>query len=410
MARTLFLSYDGMTDPLGQSQVLPYLVGLSQHGFDITLVSFEKPIRFTTNHLHIESLCLNNRISWFPLQYSNRFGVFSAVLNLFLLRQLVRRLHNSHSFELVHCRSYITALIGQWMKSRYGVKFIFDMRGFWADERVDGEIWDLNNLFYRLIYNYFKKKEKEFIQESNHIITLTEQSRSIIYSWSGKNVQPTAITVIPCCVDLNHFNSNGISESDKLNLRYLLNISKSARVISYVGSIGTWYMLPEMLSFFVRWLLIYPDSIFLFISQDDPKTILREATLQGVSHDKIRINSTSRTEMPLYISISDCSLFFIKPVFSKIASSPTKQGEIMAMGVPVICNIGIGDTDMIIRAYNSGLLINQLIESAYDQAISVYHQAHFESSAIRKGAVHHFSLDEGIHRYKSVYERILSVP
>jgi len=169
-------------------------------------------------------------------------------------------------------------------------------------------------------------------------------------------------------------------------------------------------MLPEMLSFFVRWLLIYPDSIFLFISQDDPKTILREATLQGVSHDKIRINSTSRTEMPLYISISDCSLFFIKPVFSKIASSPTKQGEIMAMGVPVICNIGIGDTDMIIRAYNSGLLINQLIESAYDQAISVYHQAHFESSAIRKGAVHHFSLDEGIHRYKSVYERILSVP
>ena len=82
----------------------------------------------------------------------------------------------------------------------------------------------------------------------------------------------------------------------------------------------------------------------------------------------------------------------------------------MAMGVPVICNIGIGDTDMIIRAYNSGLLINQLIESSYDQAISVYHQAHFESSAIRKGAVHHFSLDEGIHRYKSVYERILSVP
>jgi glycosyltransferase involved in cell wall biosynthesis len=284
------------------------------------------------------------------------------------------------------------------------------MRGFWADERVDGKIWNLNTLFFRVVYNYFKKKEKQFIHESNHIIALTEQSRSIINSWFVRNVQPTAITVIPCCVDLNHFNSNAISNSDKLNLRDLLNISNSTRVISYVGSIGTWYMLPEMLAFFVRWLLIYPDSIFLFISQEDPQIILREATLQGVSHDNIRINSVSRAEMPLYISISDFSLFFIKPFFSKIASSPTKLGEIMAMGVPVICNIGIGDTDMIVRASNSGLLVDQFIESAYDQVISEYHLANFDSSTTRKGAVHHFSLDEGIHRYKTVYERLLSVP
>jgi len=38
----LYLSYDGMTDSLGKSQVLPYLVGLSTKGFRITLISFEK--------------------------------------------------------------------------------------------------------------------------------------------------------------------------------------------------------------------------------------------------------------------------------------------------------------------------------------------------------------------------------
>ena len=38
--RALFLSYDGMTDPLGPSQVLPYLVGLAARGHRITLISF----------------------------------------------------------------------------------------------------------------------------------------------------------------------------------------------------------------------------------------------------------------------------------------------------------------------------------------------------------------------------------
>ncbi len=29
----LYISYDGMTDPLGQSQVLPYLKGLAKKGY-----------------------------------------------------------------------------------------------------------------------------------------------------------------------------------------------------------------------------------------------------------------------------------------------------------------------------------------------------------------------------------------
>ena len=39
----LYLSYDGMTDPLGQSQVLPYLIGLTKEGFTFHIISFEKP-------------------------------------------------------------------------------------------------------------------------------------------------------------------------------------------------------------------------------------------------------------------------------------------------------------------------------------------------------------------------------
>ena len=40
--RVLFISYNGMLDPLGQSQVIPYLRELSKRGVRFTLLSFER--------------------------------------------------------------------------------------------------------------------------------------------------------------------------------------------------------------------------------------------------------------------------------------------------------------------------------------------------------------------------------
>ena len=41
-------------------------------------------------------------------------------------------------------------LIALFCKKIFGTKFIFDMRGFWADERVDGDIWKKMTSFIRL--------------------------------------------------------------------------------------------------------------------------------------------------------------------------------------------------------------------------------------------------------------------
>src|SRR5262245_48131003 len=40
--RVIYVSYDGALDPLGASQVVPYLLGLAERGVAVTLVSFEK--------------------------------------------------------------------------------------------------------------------------------------------------------------------------------------------------------------------------------------------------------------------------------------------------------------------------------------------------------------------------------
>ena len=35
-------------------------------------------------------------------------------------------------------------------------KLLFDTRGFWADERVDGGLWNLKNPIYNYLFEYLK--------------------------------------------------------------------------------------------------------------------------------------------------------------------------------------------------------------------------------------------------------------
>src|SRR5436190_1467479 len=408
LKQVLYLSYDGMTDPLGQSQVLPYLAGLSKKGYQFTLVSFEKPEKLEKNKAVVEKICSDNAIDWQPLPYTKTPPVLSTLKDIVALRKKIKTLHQQKKFELVHCRSYITMLAGEWMKKKWNVKLVFDMRGFWADERVDGKLWNLNNPVFKLIYRYFKKKEKQFLSLADNTISLTTHAKQEIHSWTGITKQPVPIQIIPCCVDLELFNPEKIDTSETAALKAKLGIPDKAAVISYIGSVGTWYMLPEMLAFFKRWVIKNPNSVFLFITGDDPEMIKQEAEKAGIMEPALRIVKAARDEMPGFISLCDYSLFFIKPVYSKKASSPTKQGEIMAMGKPVICNSKVGDTDYVVNKYHSGELVNEFTDIEYDRVVNAVSK-NFSNEEIRNGARQFFSLEEGIKRYDEVYKAVLKI-
>lgn len=333
--RVLYLSYDGLTDPLGQSQVLPYLKGLADT-YSITIVSFEKEDRFKTGRMAVEEICAACNIQWEPLPYHKTPPVLSTLFDLWRLNRKTKVLHKKHSYRIVHCRSYITSLVGLRMKRSHDVKFIFDMRGFWADERVDGGLWNLKNPLYRMIYQFFKRMEKRFLNESDHVISLTENAKSQILSW---NI-PTPVTVIPCCVDTELFNPARYSLAERQKLRESLGLTSGEYIVLYLGSLGTWYMVDEMLNLFssikekddkARFLIVTPDEY------DFHDYKYRESLV---------IRSVPREKVPLYVSIAHLGIFFIKPSFSKNASSPTKMGELLSMNIPLVCNSGWGDVTL----------------------------------------------------------------
>jgi hypothetical protein len=402
----LFLSYDGMTDPLGQSQVIPYLQGLSKAGYSFTLISFEKPERFEKLSHTISQILKSDNIEWVPLPYTKKPPVFSTIWDLSRMKKKAYDLHRKKKFSIVHCRSYISALVGLEMKQKLGVKFIFDMRGFYADERLDGGIWSLSNPIYRAIYRFFKQKEKEFLSKADYTISLTQKAKDIIHTWQDIPGQPVPIQVIPCCADLQLFSEANIDVNLFESLKTQFNFTGNEFVLGYLGSIGTWYMLDEMLDFFVCLLKKRADAKFLFITAESPAGIIEKAKQRNIPEGALVITTAIHKQVPTYLALANWSIFFIKPVFSKSASSPTKQGEIMGMEMPHVCNSGVGDIDAIIDK-RSGVVVHQFNKAAYEEAVTQMLNTIPDKKYIRSKAEEFYSLAGGVNKYRLVYGKVL---
>ena len=403
----LYLTYDGLTDSLGRSQVLPYILGLQKAGHTFTIVSFEKKVAFKKDKAVIQKIVDDAAIRWIPLSYTYFPPIVSTIYDVLRLKNTVKQLHREKPFELVHCRSYITSLVGLFLKQQYGVKMVFDMRAFYADERVDGGIWNLSNPVFKAVYRFFKRKEVEFLENADYSISLTEKGKDIIHSWKTVRNQPVPIQVIPCCADLDHFHPSKIDTQLQSRLKSLFNITEGDFVITYLGSIGTWYLLDEMLGFFDVLMKKRPNSKFLFITTDSPESILSQVRKSGIDEDRIIISPAKREEVPTYLSLAKAAIFFIQPVFSKSGSSPTKHGEMLGMGLPVIANSGVGDVDRIIQDTGSGLLINEFSDEEYARAIDkIDDLLKISVSQLQDAARKYYSLDEGVKKYNAVYEAI----
>ncbi|MBP6591140.1 MAG: glycosyltransferase [Chitinophagaceae bacterium] len=403
--KVLFISYDGMTDQLGQSQVIPYLARLSALGYHITILSVEKKEKYLKNGDAIRQLLNRSGIQWEFLYFSTRPPFLSKLYDQFKLNRKAAELYRKNKYNLIHCRSYVAADAGVKINQKFGVPFLFDMRGFWVDERVDSGLWNLKNPLYHFLYRRYKKKEKVFLKKSAHIISLTlnaKQELALQYEVPDKK-----ITVIPCCADLDHFDYTRVNTADQLQYRKQWGMGEQTKIISYLGSLGGWYMTGEMLDFYQQYREKEPDSRFLFITHDPAVSILKLAAERGIPAESVIVQPASRDQVPLFLSLSNWSVFFIRDLYSKKASSPTKQGEIMGMGIPLLCN-DIGDTGDIVRKSESGLVIAAFSKADYANAIEEMSvPAKFNQQLIREKAFSFFDLDTGVERYQKVYEEVM---
>ena len=76
----------------------------------------------------------------------------------------------------------------------------------------------------------------------------------------------------------------------------------------------------------------------------------------------------------------------------------------MAMGIPLVCNYGVGDTDEIVKKYKAGSIITSVDSINYMSSLKYLPEVNRE--LMIEGAKEFFSLEEGIKKYLKVYKEI----
>ncbi|MCL4479022.1 MAG: glycosyltransferase [Deltaproteobacteria bacterium] len=420
--KVLYITYNGLCQPLGQSQVIPYIIGLSKQGYKFTVLSFEHHYEkdFETEQKKVQTLLDNAGIKWIPIKYHKHPMFFSSLYDIMygILKALI--FFTKESYYIVHARSYVPGMMALMLKKIFKTKFIFDMRGMMADEKVDAEQWTRKSTSYKTT----KWAERKMLINADAIVVLTDKIKTYLQSFAYINAP---ISVIPTCVDPSRFpNRNNsptclsdeytgtfikaglLDEDQRHQMRKELDIDDKI-VIVYSGSIGTWYLFDKMVEFFKVIKANEPKAHFLLLNKTEHAYALRILKDQDVSPEDHTIQGVSPDEVHKYLWASDMGIFFIKPSFSKQSSSPTKLAEYLSCGLPVIGNSGVGDTEEIILENALGSIVYKFEQKeyrrAFDRAMQLINDPDFDKRA--QGMVDtSLSVKVGVKRYRWIYDKL----
>jgi glycosyltransferase involved in cell wall biosynthesis len=380
--RAVFVSYDGALDPLGATQVVPYLVGLSRRGVALSLVSFEKPERAgdTAARRALQERLLAASIDWRPLRYHRRPRVPATLWDVARGARAVDREVRRTGARLVHARGDVAAAMARRAGLGAGVRLLYDVRGLFSDERVESASWAKGGVVDRLV----RKEEAANLRAASGIVVLTEPAREAL---AARRTPLPPLRVIPTCADLSLFTPRASGEAAEYGL-------------VYSGSLGTWYMADEMVAF-ARVAAPIVGGRTLFLTPDTDA-----ARRAGVSDDWADLRHASPAEVPAWLRRAQASFFMIRPTPAKRASSPTKLAESLASGLPIVANRGVGDLDQVVEREGVGVLVDGFTPEAYRRAAERLRDLRRDpgtAARCRRLAETRYSLDAGVTAYHELY-------
>lgn len=448
--KILYISYDGILEPLGQSQILRYVVGLSLES-DIVLLTFEKPqdLRQRERVWEMKRLLSATGVRWVKLSYHKWPPILSTLWDG-IVGTLVGLWINWRSrVQIVHARGYVPALMAWFIKKLTGLKFLFDMRrfwadeklegqriyqqlkvgrkvaapkspgggernaqdnvprflfameGFWADEKVAGGHWSERDAIYRIA----KRCEKLFFESADAIVSLTVAGAEAIPGLGYAVPARTPVEVIPTCTDLERFTPAPKDQA------LLARLGLEERVVfGCVGTISNWYLRRPMLDYLCCLIEHFDRATILMVTREDHQQLKADAMRAGIPPDRLVLTQAEFASMPAYVGLIDVGVFFIRACFGKKGSAATKLGEFLACGVPVIINEGVGDSGWIVKQHRVGVVLDDVTPEDFECSLPAVRNLLTDpglTERCRNVAVQYFDLRTGTKKYVDLYQKLM---
>lgn len=344
----LYIVYWGAAEPLGQSLVLPS-VELLAASADITLITFEKPsdLADRSEIARIRARMTAAGIRWVPLRYHKRPKVPATAFDILQGIAVSLALSIRKRPRIVHGRTFIGALAGSIVSMLLRVPFLHHNEGFYPDEQVDGGVWRAGSLPHRVA----RALERWMYGRAAAIICMSRRSRIVL---EKKHRAP--VVVVPSCVDLRHF---------KLRERMIPN---EPLQLIYIGSVGLRYIVDKLARFVAVAAETSGGVHLRILSRADRQLVASMMAQGGLRDDQWSLDAKAHSEIPRELAAADAGLFFLQKGISEFACSPTKIGEYLATGIPVVTTAGVSDTDDIIREYRVGVIVEHHDDVSYRSA------------------------------------------
>jgi glycosyltransferase involved in cell wall biosynthesis len=387
--KTIFLTRNGLMEPLGQSQVLRYLIGLSED-FNFTIISFEKKndLQNTSLRTSIQSQCDENNINWVVKKYTNSLRPFSLVIDI-LKMTIACFFEAKKGANLIHARSYIPAIVAMIVGRVLKINYIFDMRALWPEELITSGRIKRNSFLHKMLLSL----ERRAINNAISIVTLTNASLAYICDLYDHEISHKKVAVIPTCTDLNKF--------------YPSN-KKSGYVIGCSGSVlSGWFDLEKLAAFYSFIAKKNPLIKFEVTTKDNQSIVTDFLHRRGVPIDRLKVFSSTVENMPS-VNQQQCAsvMFYKQNQLSELGRSPTRMAEVLGCGNPVVSNSGVGDVAEIVNQYNVGVILDDYneinLEIAYKLLIELVSDPK-TSYRCREAAEKVFSISTGVKSYAEIY-------
>lgn len=400
----MFITYDGLLDKLGASQILPYLRGIAVAQGGMVVLSFEKPDRYKLGQEAMAAELHRHGIYWKPLTFTSGFGALGKMWDLARMYSWGTLLAYKKNVNVVHSRGHPSAQVGLFIKRLLGIHLIFDCRGLWVDERVDKGGWDMSRHLHRMQYQYFKWVERKLFGGADQVVVLTEKVVKEVIKLGA--LPACKVTVIPCCADFQHFPLS--TAMRKAQAKEKIGIPQAARVLGYLGSVGRMYMLDRFFKLLELATLKDKEICAIVITQDEEAVRqLMKRNLHISLHRRVHIQPASRADAPNILPAMDVLVSFIQPSYARMAASPTKLAECFAEGIPAICNGGVGDVTEQIQQLHAGVIIDPESDADLTNVLDKLDDVcAMGGQRLRDAARPILGLEVAQERYRSVYSKL----
>ena len=397
LLRSLYVCYLSLDDPLVESQVVAYLEELARQGHAIHLLTFETR-RLTRGRRAETRRRLQARgLHWHGLRYHKRPSLpatsFDTLCGALACAWLVRR----YKLGAVHARNHVPAAMAMLAAPVAPHRLIFDIRGLMAEEYVDLGRWRNGGLAFRIT----KRTERAAIRRAAGVVVLTYRVRDLLFGAGNRD----DVVVIPCCADLERISSR---RAVRAVIRQTLGIG-SRPVLAYVGKLGGWYMDAEMADFFTVARDAIPGLHLLVVTQADRGAIERQLADRGVGPSDYTVTAVEHRRLGDLLGAADAAIALIRPLPSKVATSPTKIGECLAAGLPIVAT-DIGDVRRLLDDSRTGIVLRDFSSPAYRDAAcelaSMLADPTTSSRCVATAREHLSLRGIGIPRYERLYRAV----